>query len=333
MLRVYTQQDCNLELVCGKKIAILGFGSQGKAHAQNLRDSGANVIIGLYQGSKSWKIAQDLGFEVFEVSEAVKISELIVFMLPDELHSEVFEKAIKPFLKPHHTLVFCHGFSICFNLITPPQDVGIIMVAPKAQGRGVRNEFLKGSGVPALIAIEQDNKEQNARDLALSYAAGIGSHKSFIIETTFRQEAETDLFGEQAVLCGGLKALIKNAFEVLVEAGYPEELAYFECLHELKLVVDLIYEGGLTRLHEQISNTAEYGMIKSQKQIIPPSTKQIMRELLEKIQDGSFAKDFILEKQSNYICLKAERKNIKDHSIERMGNDLRKKIFKDKLTN
>lgn len=333
MLKVYTQQDCDLKLVCSKKIAILGFGSQGKAHAQNLRDSGANVVIGLYQGSKSWEVAQSMGFDVFEVAKAVQLSELLVFMFPDELHAEVFETQIKPFLKPQHTLVFCHGFSICFNLIAPPKDIGVIMIAPKAQGKGVRDEFLKGKGVPALIAVEQENKEKNAMNLALSYAAGIGSHKSFIIETTFKQEAQTDLFGEQAVLCGGLKALIKNGFEVLVEAGYPEELAYFECLHELKLVVDLIYQGGLTSLHQNISNTAEYGMIKSENKIISPAIKQEMKKLLKEIQNGSFAKDFIAEKQTNYLCLKSERKNIADHPIEKVGDNLRKKIFKNNLNN
>lgn len=332
-LTFYNQQDCDLNLIKQKKVGIIGFGSQGKAHALNLKDSGVDVIIGLHPQSKSIATAKELGFEVFEVSQCVEKSEMIVFMLPDELHQEVFEMQVKPFLQSHHTLVFCHGFSIHFGLVLPPKNVGVIMVAPKAQGKGVRNEFLKNSGVPALIAVEQENHEKNAKQLALSYAAALGSDKSFIMETTFKEEAQTDLFGEQAVLCGGLKALIKNAFEVLVESGYPEELAYFECLHELKLVVDLIYQGGLTSLHQNISNTAEYGLIISQDRIIPPSGKEAMKELLVQIQNGEFAKDFVLEKQSGYMRMQAERKNIQNHKIEILGKELRKKIFKDNLNN
>lgn len=329
-MNFYYQKDCNLALIQQKKVAVIGFGSQGRAHAQNLKDNGIEVIIGLYPESKSITIAKSLGFEVYNVSQCVQKSDLIVMMIPDELHQEIFERDIKPFLQSHHTLVFCHGFSVHFKLVLPPENIGVIMVAPKAQGKGVRDGFLKDNGVPALIAVHQENQENNAKDLALSYAAAIKADKSFIMEATFKLEAESDLFGEQAVLCGGLKALVKNAFEVLVESGFPKELAYFECLHELKLVVDLLYQGGLESLHKNISNTAEYGMIISQDHIVPQTTKQAMQELLRQIQNGSFAKDFVLEKQSGYLRMQAERKNIHDHPIEQIGRDLRQKIFKNK---
>lgn len=328
MLKFYTQQDCDIEIIRTKKVAMLGFGSQGKAHAQNLKDSGVQVLVGLYPESKSWDIAKNLGFEVFEVKEVVQKCDVIMFMLPDELHADIFEQEVKPFLKPHHTLAFCHGFSVHFNQIQAPKDIGIIMIAPKGPGKSVRDEFIQGRGVPNLIAIQQENQEKNAKELALSYAAGIGGARSFIIETTFKNEAITDLFGEQAVLCGGIKSLVINAFETLVESGYPQELAYFECLHELKLVTDLIYQGGISNMHHSISNTAEYGMIVSGEKLINKESKKIMQQILKDIENGSFAKDFVLEKQSRYTRLHCERNNIEEHPIEEVGQKLRKLIFK-----
>ena len=330
-LKVYLQEDCDLNIIRGKKVAILGFGSQGKAHALNLKDSGVSVIIGLYEGSKSSQSAKELGFEVLEVAQAVKKSEVIAFMLPDELHAEVFTQEVKPHLTSQHTLVFCHGFSVHYNQVQAPQGVGVIMVAPKGTGASVRSEFEAGRGIPNLIAIEQENSQQNAKALALSYSAGIGGARSFILETTFAHEAQTDLFGEQAVLCGGVRSLVLNAFETLTEAGYPEELAYFECLHELKLVTDLIHKGGLSHMHKSISNTAEYGMITSGERIIDAKAKQAMREILKDIQNGSFAKDFILEKQSGYVRLESERKNTQAHPIEKVGAHLRNLIKKSQL--
>ncbi len=326
ILKIYTQKDCDLSLICSKKVAIIGFGSQGRAHALNLRDSGVDVLIGLYEGSKSSKIAQDLGFTTLEVAQAVQQAQVIAFMLPDELHAEVFDLHIAPFLQDFHTLVFCHGFSVHFGLIKAPKHVGVIMVAPKGQGNGVRDAFVQGGGIPDLIAVAQENQEHNAKALALSYACGIGGGRSFILETSFKDETETDLFGEQAVLCGGLKALAQNAFETLIEAGYPQELAYFECIHELKLVADLIYQQGILGMHHHISNTAEYGMITSGNRLINQESKAIMKDILKEIQDGSFARNFMQEKQKGYPCIKEQRNQTKEHPMEQVGMIIRNHI-------
>lgn len=323
-LNMYYEKDCDLTLIKGKKVAILGFGSQGMAHAENLRDSGVPVTIGLYQGSKSWKKAEEKGFKVVEVKHATIESDVIMILLPDELQADVFAQEIAPHLQEGKIIAFAHGFSVHFKQIQAPQGVGVMMVAPKASGYGVRSEFVKGGGVPALIAIEQDTPKREGKAIALSYACALGSGRTGIMEATFRDETETDLFGEQAVLCGGVSALIKAGFEALVESGYPEEMAYFECLHELKLVVDLVHKGGLKYMREHISNTAEYGDIISGDKIINEQSKQAMKQILKEIQNGTFAKDFILEKQTGYVRLNAERANLGKHQIEQVGAKLRK---------
>ncbi|WP_317398283.1 ketol-acid reductoisomerase, partial [Helicobacter bilis] len=258
-LQVYYDKDCDLGLIQKKKVAVIGFGSQGHAHAENLRDSGVEVIIGLYKGGSSWAKAEAKGFKVLEVGAATKEADVIMILIPDELQADVFTQDIKPNLSEDKIIAFGHGFNIHFGQIQAPKGVGVIMVAPKAPGHTVRSEFVKGGGIPDLIAVEQDTSRGDAKAIALSYASAIGGGRSGIIETTFKDETETDLFGEQAVLCGGVSSLVKAGFETLVEAGYPEEMAYFECLHELKLIVDLIYEGGLANMRYSISNTAEYG--------------------------------------------------------------------------
>lgn len=325
-MKFYSENDCNLDLLRTKKVAMLGFGSQGSAHAQNLRDCGIEVIVGLKENSPSRAKSIDLNFHTTNVNEAVKSCDLIVFMMPDELHQEVFHQ-ILPLLNSSHTLVFCHGFSIHFGLIIPPKDVGVIMVAPKGQGKGVRSEFVAGRGIPDLIALYQENSQKNAKELALAYAAGIGGGRSFIIETTFKDECEMDLFGEQAVLCGGLKSLMLAGFQTLVDSGYPPELAYFECIHELKLVVDLFYHQGLEALHRNISNTAEYGMITRGGRLITQETKEEMKAILKEIQNGVFAREFMAEYHNQNPLMLRSREEISKSVAEKVGKNLREKIF------
>lgn len=322
-LQVYYDKDCDLGLIQSKKVAVIGFGSQGHAHAENLRDSGVEVIIGLYKGGSSWAKAEAKGFKVLEVGAATKEADVIMILIPDELQTDVFAKDIKPNLSEDKIIAFGHGFNIHFGQIVAPKGVGVIMVAPKAPGHTVRSEFVKGGGIPDLIAVEQDTSRNDAKAIALSYASAIGGGRSGIIETTFKDETETDLFGEQAVLCGGVTSLVKAGFETLVEAGYPEEMAYFECLHELKLIVDLIYEGGLANMRYSISNTAEYGDMVSGPRVINTESKKAMKEILKDIQEGRFAKDFILEKKAGYARMNAERKNLNAHKIEKVGGRLR----------
>lgn len=322
-LQVYYDKDCDLGLIQSKKVAVIGFGSQGHAHAENLRDSGVEVIIGLYKGGSSWAKAEAKGFKVLEVGAATKEADVIMILIPDELQADVFAKDIKPNLSEDKIIAFGHGFNIHFGQIVAPKGVGVIMVAPKAPGHTVRSEFVKGGGIPDLIAVEQDTSRNDAKAIALSYASAIGGGRSGIIETTFKDETETDLFGEQAVLCGGVSSLVKAGFETLVEAGYPEEMAYFECLHELKLIVDLIYEGGLANMRYSISNTAEYGDMVSGPRVINTESKKAMKEILKDIQEGRFAKDFILERKAGYARMNAERKNLNAHKIEKVGGRLR----------
>ncbi len=321
-LNVYYDKDCDLSLIKSKKVAMIGFGSQGHAHAENLRDNGVSVVVGLKKGGKSWKKAEAKGFDVFEVSEAVKDADVVMILLPDETQKSVYDNEIAPNLKSGATIAFAHGFNIHYGRIRPADDINVMMVAPKAPGHTVRSEFVRGGGVPDLIAVFQD-PSGNTKDLALSYASGIGGGRTAIIETTFKDETETDLFGEQAVLCGGLTSLIKAGFETLTEAGYPPEMAYFECLHEMKLIVDLVFEGGLAEMRYSISNTAEYGDMVSGPRVINEESKKAMKEILAEIQNGKFAKDFILEGESGYPRMTAERNMLKSHPIEKTGVKLR----------
>lgn len=322
-LKVYYDKDCDLGLIQKKKVAIIGFGSQGHAHAENLRDRGVDVVIGLYKGGKSWTKAEAKNFKVLEVKDATFWADVVMILIPDELQADVFKQDIAPNLKDGKIIAFGHGFNIHFGQIKAPEGIGVIMVAPKAPGHTVRSEFLAGGGIPDLIAIEQDTQKGDAKDIALSYASAIGGGRSGIIETTFKDETETDLFGEQAVLCGGVSALVKAGFETLIEAGYPEEMAYFECLHELKLIVDLIYQGGLADMRYSISNTAEYGDMVSGPRVIGKESKEAMKAILADIQGGRFAKDFILERRAGYARMNAERKNLSEHKIEQVGERLR----------
>jgi ketol-acid reductoisomerase len=322
MTKVFYEVDANLEIIKSKKVAVIGYGSQGHAHALNLKESGADVRIGLYKGSKSWAKAEADGLRVTTVAEATKEADVIMILLPDEKHAEVYNNEIKPNLDKTKTLAVAHGFSIHFNQIVPPSDVDVIMIAPKGPGHRVRIVFQQGFGVPALIAVYQDVTGK-AKDIALSYAKGVGGTRAGVFETNFKEETETDLFGEQAVLCGGLSALIKAGFETLVEAGYSEEMAYFECLHEVKLIVDLIYEGGLAKMRDSISNTAEYGDYVSGPKVIDAGVKARMKEVLENITSGKFARDWILENQANQASFKATRANEAEHRIESVGKSLR----------
>ena len=298
-LNVYYDKDCDLDIIKSKTVAMIGFGSQGHAHAENLRDSGVKVVVGLREGGSSWAKAEAKGFEVLTVEEATKRGDVVVILLPDENQKEIYETQIAPNLKEGATISFGHGFSIHFGRIQPRSDINVMMVAPKAPGHTVRSEFLKGGGIPDLIAIDAD-PSGNTLELAKSYASAIGGGRTGIIETTFKDETETDLFGEQAVLCGGISALIQAGFETLVDAGYPPEMAYFECLHETKLIVDLIFEGGISNMRYSISNTAEYGDMVSGPRVINEESKKAMKEILKEIQNGKFAKDFILEGQAGY---------------------------------
>ncbi len=334
-LNVYYDKDCDLNIIKSKKVAMIGFGSQGHAHAENLRDSGVDVVVGLKEGSNSWKKAEAKGFTVLPVSEAVKGADVVMILLPDEVQKEVYENEIEPNLKEGATIAFGHGFNIHYGRITPRSDINVMMVAPKAPGHTVRSEFVKGGGIPDLIAVAQDPSGETL-ELAKSYASAIGGGRTGIIETTFKDETETDLFGEQAVLCGGLSALVQAGFETLVEAGYPEEMAYFECLHELKLIVDLMYQGGIADMRYSISNTAEYGDYVSGPRVINEESKKAMKEILKEIQNGKFAKDFILEGMAGYPRMVAERRKMQEHPIEVVGKRLREMmpwIGKDKIIN
>ena len=319
---VYYDKDCDINLIKSKKVAIIGFGSQGHAHALNLRDSGVEVFIGLREGG-SYQKAKNVNFKVLSVAEACKKADLIMILAPDENQAEIFEAHIKPNLKDGQALAFAHGFNIHYGQIIPPKGVDVIMIAPKGPGHTLRSEFSRGGGLPCLIAVHQDASE-NARNLALSYASAIGAGRVGIMQTSFKHETETDLFGEQAVLCGGLTALIEAGFETLVEAGYEPEMAYFECLHEVKLIVDLLYQGGLSDMRYSISNTAEYGGYVSGSKIITTHTKKAMKNILKDIQNGVFARDFILEKQSNFAKMHAMRQNTNESLIEKTGQNIRK---------
>jgi ketol-acid reductoisomerase len=321
-LNVYYDKDCDLSIIKSKTVAMIGFGSQGHAHAENLRDSGVKVVVGLKEGGSSWSKAAAKGFEVYSVGEATALADVIMILLPDESQSEVYKKEIEPNLKTGATIAFGHGFNIHYGRIIPRKDINVTMVAPKAPGHTVRSEFVKGGGIPDLIAIHSD-PSGNTKALALSYASAIGGGRTGIIETTFKDETETDLFGEQAVLCGGVSALIQAGFETLTEAGYPPEMAYFECLHEMKLIVDLIFEGGIADMRYSISNTAEYGDMVSGPRVINCESKKAMKEILKEIQNGKFAKDFILEGQTGYPRMNAERNNLKAHPVEVTGRRLR----------
>ena len=323
-LKIFYEKDCNLSLLDGKTIAIIGYGSQGHAHALNLKDSGAHVIIGLYEGSKSWKRAEEQGFEVFTAAEAAKKADIIMILINDELQAALYKKDIEPNLEAGNMLMFAHGFNIHFNQIIPPKDVDVTMIAPKAPGHTVRSEYQAGKGTPCLIAVYQD-ATGHAQDLALAYGAGIGGARAGLLETTFRIETETDLFGEQAVLCGGVCALMQAGFETLTEAGYDPRNAYFECIHEMKLIVDLIYQSGFAGMRYSISNTAEYGDYITGPKIITDETKKAMKKVLSDIQDGTFAKDFLLDMSSagGQAHFKALRKLKAEHPSEKIGAEIR----------
>ncbi|RMA78381.1 ketol-acid reductoisomerase [Umboniibacter marinipuniceus] len=322
-MHVSYDKDCNIDIIKGKQVAIVGYGSQGHAHALNLRDSGVEgVTVALRKGSASWKKAEGEGLKVAEIADAVANADLVMILAPDEYQAGIYEKDIAPNLKQGATLAFAHGFNIHFQLIEPRADVDVIMIAPKGPGHTVRSTYTEGGGVPTLIAIYQDASGK-AKDTALSYACANGGGRSGIIETNFREETETDLFGEQAVLCGGASALVQAGFEVLTEAGYAPEMAYFECLHELKLIVDLMYQGGIADMRYSISNTAEYGDYVTGPRIITAETKAEMKRVLDDIQRGKFAKDFMLESQAGQPRLKAERRLGEEHPIEEVGAKLR----------
>ncbi|MBI4744186.1 MAG: ketol-acid reductoisomerase [Actinobacteria bacterium] len=322
MAQMYYENDANLDLLKNKKIAVIGYGSQGHAHALNLKDSGLNVLVGLKKDSDSWKKAEEQGLLVLTVAEASKQADLIMVLVPDQIQREVYYSEIKPNLKKGNVLLFAHGFNIHFHQIIPEPDVDVVMVAPKGPGHLVRRVYTEGGGVPALIAVHQDVSGK-AKEYGLAYAKGIGGTRAGVIETTFKEETETDLFGEQCVLCGGTSELIRAGFETLVEAGYQPEIAYFECLHELKLIVDLIYESGISGMRYSISDTAEYGDIIIGKRIINEKTRKEMKKVLGGIQSGEFAREWILENQANRPVFNAMRKKEADHQIEQVGKKLR----------
>ena len=321
-MKVYYDKDADLSLIKGKQVTIVGYGSQGHAHAQNLRDSGVNVTVGLRKDGSSWSKAEAAGLAVKEIGEAVKAADLVMILLPDETAPQVYRDDIEPNIKKGAVLAFAHGFNVHYNQIVPRADLDVIMVAPKGPGHTVRSEYLRGGGVPTLIAIYQDCSGK-AKDIALSYSAANGGTKGGVIETNFREETETDLFGEQAVLCGGAVELVKMGFETLVEAGYAPEMAYFECLHELKLIVDLMYEGGIANMNYSISNNAEYGEYVTGPEVINEQSRAAMRNALKRIQTGEYAKMFILEGKTNYPSMTAYRRLNADHQIEKVGGQLR----------
>ncbi len=321
-MQVYYDKDCDLSIIQSKKVAIIGYGSQGHAHACNLKDSGVDVTVGLRPGSSSIAKAEAHGLSVTDVPSAVKAADVVMILTPDEFQSQLYKQEIEPNLKEGATLAFAHGFAIHYNQVVPRKDLDVIMVAPKAPGHTVRSEFVKGGGIPDLVAIFQ-NASGKAKDVALSYASGVGGGRTGIIETTFKDETETDLFGEQAVLCGGAVELVKMGFETLTEAGYAPEMAYFECLHELKLIVDLMYEGGIANMNYSISNNAEYGEYVTGPKVINEESRKAMRQALKDIQDGEYAKKFIMEGQTNYPSMTAWRRNNAAHPIEQVGAKLR----------
>lgn len=325
MAKMYYDADCNLGLLDGKTVAIVGYGSQGHAHAQNLRDSGVNVIIGLYEGSKSAEVAKEDGFEVYNTDEATKKADLVMILVNDELQKGIYEESIAPNLEEGMTLAFAHGFNIQYKQIVPPTNVNVIMVAPKGPGHTVRSQYAEGRGVPSLIAVYQD-ATGNAKDIALAYASANGGGRAGILETTFEEETETDLFGEQAVLCGGVSELMKAGFETLVEAGYQPESAYFECVHEMKLIIDMVVEGGLSGMRYSISDTAEYGDYAVGKRIITDETKKEMKAVLAEIQDGTFAKNWLEETKSGKVKFHARREEEANLQIEKVGAELREKM-------
>ena len=320
---VYYDADCNLQKLVGKKITVLGYGSQGHAHALNLKENGMDVTIGLIKDSKTWKVAEEAGFVVKETGEAVKGADVVMVLIPDEIQGDTYTNSIAPNLKKGAYLGFGHGFNIHFKKIQPREDVNVFMVAPKGPGHLVRRTFQEGSGVPCLIAVYQD-PSGDTKDIALAWASGIGGGRSGILETTFKQETETDLFGEQAVLCGGITELIKTGFEVLTEAGYDPVNAYFECLHEMKLIVDLIYEGGFGKMRHSISNTAEYGDFLAGPKVITSASKDAMKGILADIQSGKFADEFLADSKAGQPFLKAHREEASKHQIEKVGQELRK---------
>ena len=323
MAKIYYDGDADLNVLKGKKVGIIGFGSQGHAHAMNLHDSGVDVAVGLYPGSSSWKKVEAAGIKVGTVDEVARDSNIIMMLVPDQITKQVYDDHVAPYMEPGDTLMFAHGFSIHFNRIAPPEGVDVSMIAPKGPGHLVRRVFTEGGGVPALVAIEQDATE-GAMATALAYGKGIGAARSGILETTFREETETDLFGEQAILCGGLTAMIKNAFETLVEAGYQPESAYFETFHEVKLIVDLMYEGGMAGMRYSISDTAEYGDYTRGPRVSPPSQKAEMKKILTEIQDGTFAAEWIQENMAGQPHFKALRRLNAEHPVELVGQEVRR---------
>lgn len=322
MAKMFYEKDTNLGLLQGKKVAVIGFGSQGHAHALNLHESGVDVVVGLYEGSKSWNKVKEAGLEVATTAEAAKKADIIMILVPDEKQAKLYREEIAPYLEEGNALVFAHGFNIHFKQIVPPSNVDVFMIAPKGPGHMVRRTYTEGSGVPCLIAVEQDYSGK-AKDLALAYANGIGGARAGVLETTFKDETETDLFGEQAVLCGGVTALIKAGFETLVEAGYAPENAYFECMHEMKLIVDLMYQGGMAAMRYSISDTAEYGDYVTGSRIITDETKKEMKQVLTEIQNGTFAKKWLLENQVGRPTFNAMRRMEAEHPIEKVGKELR----------
>ena len=323
--RIFYQQDCDLNKLNGKTVAIIGYGSQGHAHALNLKDSGVNVVVGLYKGSKSWEKAEKQGVKVMTAAEAAAVADIIMILINDEKQAKLYKESIEPNLTEGKTLAFAHGFNIHFGCIKPPKNVNVIMIAPKGPGHTVRSEYQVGKGVPCLIAVEQD-ATGDALEIGLAYAAGIGGARAGVLETNFRTETETDLFGEQAVLCGGVCALMQAGFETLVEAGYDPRNAYFECIHEMKLIVDLIYQSGFEGMRYSISNTAEYGDYVTGPKIITEETKKSMKKILKDIQDGTFAKEFLLDmsEAGGQVHFNAMRKLASEHPSEKVGKDIRK---------
>jgi len=321
-MKMYYDNDANLELLKGKTVAVIGFGSQGHAHSMNLKDSGVDVVVGLREGSKSRKMAEDYGLKVYSTAEAAKLGDVVMMLVPDELQADVYKNDIEPNLEAGNALAFAHGFNIRFDQIRPSKDVNVFMVAPKGPGHLVRRVYEDKKGVPALIAVEND-ATGNCKDLALAYAKGIGATRAGVLETTFKEETETDLFGEQAVLCGGVTQLIKTGFETLVEAGYQKEIAYFECLHEMKLIVDLFYEGGFENMRYSISDTAEYGDYMVGKRIINDDTKKEMKKVLSEIQSGEFARDWLMENKLNRPVFNSSKAHELDHDIVKVGKELR----------
>ncbi|MFM1849290.1 MAG: ketol-acid reductoisomerase [Burkholderiaceae bacterium] len=321
-MNVFYDKDCDLSLLKGKKVAIIGYGSQGHAHAQNLNDSGVNVVVGVRKGGPSWAKVEKAGLKVAEIRDAVKDADVVMLLMPDETIASVYNADVAPVIKENAALAFAHGFNVHYGQVVPRADLDVIMIAPKAPGHTVRHTYTLGGGVPCLIAIHQD-VTGNARNVALAYASAIGGGKAGIIQTNFREETETDLFGEQAVLCGGTVELIKAGFETLVEAGYAPEMAYFECLHELKLIVDLIYEGGIANMNYSISNNAEYGEYVTGPRVVTEDTKNAMRQCLRDIQTGEYAKSFILENKAGAPTLQSRRRLTAEHQIEQVGEKLR----------